>query len=119
MAQQIPCDICQQTTADFMITAISNGDTIGVGIECVAAWAEGLVTAYEAAIANNPANNPATDGMPPKRARKKKAAAPVTDDEWEASAGVEGQTGRHSAPDGGGDTSEEDRAPETVTHGQE
>lgn len=64
MAQQIPCDICSQTTADFIVTAISNGDTLGVGIECLKAWADQLDTAYRGALATAGANDPATDGMP-------------------------------------------------------
>lgn len=55
MAQPIPCDICGQTTADFVITAVANGDTLGVGVECVSAWAEVIVRALDAARAHEPA----------------------------------------------------------------
>lgn len=51
MAQPIPCDVCGQNAADFVITAVANGDTMGLGAECVAAWAELIVQALDAAAA--------------------------------------------------------------------
>lgn len=50
MAQTIPCDLCNQVAADFIIS-FPNGDTpVGVGIECFADWALPIIEAYNEAV---------------------------------------------------------------------
>lgn len=40
MASTIPCDMCEETPATFLVTFTPNGDTVGLGVECVPAWCE-------------------------------------------------------------------------------
>lgn len=105
MAQQIPCDICGRTTADFLITALGTGDTQGVGIECLSDFAETLTAAYDRLRSEAPAHDHGSDGMPDTDSMTQhvtasdppddsQAAADLTDQEWEDSAGIEGQSGR-------------------------
>lgn len=125
MAQPIPCDICRQTTADFMITATANGDTLGVGIECLAAWAEALVAEYDRMRSEAPPVDHATDGMPTESPAEA-AHGPVeptegpddgstlTDEEWESSAEIEAQRGRVPTAPEGEQESEQDSVPPTA-----
>lgn len=47
MPQAIPCDICGQTTADFVISYVADGQVVGVGVECVLDWAMPLAEAFQ------------------------------------------------------------------------
>lgn len=46
MARPVPCDLCGQTTADFVVTVITDGSVMGVGIECFEEWSRAIVDAY-------------------------------------------------------------------------
>lgn len=63
MAQPIPCDLCGQVLADFMVTNVHNGDTMALGVECVGLFAAGLeATAAAATEAGDPEQvDPETD----------------------------------------------------------
>lgn len=74
---QYPCDICGETTADFMITATSNGDTLAVGAECVSAWAEAITSAYDAMVEAQAAENAPPPPPKAKKAAKARKAAPA------------------------------------------
>ena len=47
MAQPIPCDVCNATTADFVVTEVASGDVVGVGIECLEAYTGPIIEAYK------------------------------------------------------------------------
>lgn len=51
MATPIPCDLCGRPAAEFVITMQGTGDVTGVGVECLAAFAEAVVAAVDAAAA--------------------------------------------------------------------
>ena len=46
MASVIPCDMCEERAAVFLVTFTPNGDTVGLGVECVNAWAESTVASF-------------------------------------------------------------------------
>ena len=72
MAQPIPCDICQATTADFLISNTQDGSVTGVGVECLLDWAVPIVEAYAAAVAREAGTTPGAD-----------EAATAPPDDWE------------------------------------
>lgn len=51
MGQPIPCDVCGQTTADFVVTVVHDGQVVGVGVECLLDWALPIADAYAQAVA--------------------------------------------------------------------
>jgi len=77
VAQPIPCDICEQTVADWVITDQRDGSVIGLGIECLLDWAVPIAEAFNAAQEREPAGPDSSPG-----------SAQTGDDEWEASARV-------------------------------
>lgn len=121
MAQQIPCDWCREVAADFMVTNIHNGDTIGLGVECVSSWAEALTSAMDQAAGydNRAAANAAEAAYledhpelanPEEAASGPQEAAEPSDEEWEGDypqgrpAGPEGA--QEEPPADGGEDSE-------------
>lgn len=95
MAQTYQCDICNATTADFMVTYIANGEVVAVGIECLLDWALPQAEAYQAAVARQQAEQAGTDtndpgtqdvtALDPPEADSGPVAAPAgADDQWEA-----------------------------------
>lgn len=61
MAQPIPCDMCGEVEADFMVTNVHNGDTMGLGVECVGLWAMGIEAALSTPAEPEPAPEPDAD----------------------------------------------------------
>lgn len=54
MARPIPCDICNEHVADFMIHDTRTGNTLGVGEKCLSVFAERVVSRIDAFEANRP-----------------------------------------------------------------
>lgn len=90
MPQPMPCDVCNQTTADFVVTEVASGDVIGVGIECLEDYTAPIIEAYkeyqarevaemeaeaEAEILSPPESEPERVTAAPKRRQKAAAAA--------------------------------------------
>ena len=100
MAQQIPCDMCGETSADFMVTNIHTGDTLGVGVECIDLFAQGVTTAQELAEAEaqaepvdtvtDPESDEPTDEPVDQAEAGEPAKAGQPDDEPAAAEKVEG-----------------------------
>ena len=101
MAQPIPCDVCEQTTADFLITDVSDGSVMGLGIECVLDWAVPIAEAFQAARAHEGDPGPASTVSPQ-----------AADKAWEASARTDGPKSPEAAEttDEGHDTEDTDTA---------
>lgn len=54
MAQPIPCDICEQGPADFVITVVSDGSVVGVHGGCILDFAVPVAEAFHAAAGHEP-----------------------------------------------------------------
>lgn len=54
MAQTIPCDLCENEPAALIATWIENGDTLGVGSGCIAAWCQSMMDAVTATAEHAP-----------------------------------------------------------------
>ena len=66
MASAIPCDICEQGAADFVVTVVSDGSVVGVHGRCILDFALPVAEAFNAAAAHEAeAEAPSTDGGQP------------------------------------------------------
>lgn len=63
MPQTYSCDICHEVAADFMVTNISDGRTVAVGVECLLDWAMPIAQAYMDAV-DREAGQEAAQGAP-------------------------------------------------------
>jgi len=64
MAQTIPCDICQSTPADFMVSNVHNGDTLGLCADDVPTWGEAIKSALQGAQEAPDGVMDGPDGLP-------------------------------------------------------
>lgn len=62
MAQPIPCDLCQAPEADFLITNRHDGDTLGLCVACLAAFAEQVTSVLDAVAGEAPEVEPVAAG---------------------------------------------------------
>lgn len=123
MAQQIPCDLCEQVAADFVISIPAVAEVMGVCVSCLPAFTEQVVSAQDRSAADqstDPGSVRALDLDPPDTTvigpsdgpDTAQEASGMSDEEWEESGRSGAPAGQNGAENTVHDDQEED--PETV-----